>query len=422
VKGTDRHFVLVCQVTGIQRRYHETKKNDNSETIDTCVARYEQHTLTKFIYQKTIIKEVNKQVTPEQQQAIELARDYAEAIVETVREPLVVLDASLRVLTANRSFYRIFHVNKKDTEHKLIYELGNGQWDHPKLRFLLEDILPQKSFFQDFELEHEFPVIGKRIVCLNGRKIVQKNHNEPMILLAIEDITEKKMLEDQKDDFISIASHELKTPVTSMKVYSQLLQKHPLLTSDAKTADMLIKMDVQMNRLTELVSSFMNVYQIGTNKLRLHKTHFEFDTLLSEVVANFQYTVTTHFVEQHDEGSVSVFADRSRMNQVLVNLISNAIKYSPDAEKVVVKQTTDTTGITISVQDFGMGIPKNEQSRIYERFFRAKGKKEGKIPGLGLGLFISSEIVKQHGGKLWVDSAVGKGSTFYFTLPRGKTQ
>src|SRR3954468_11677709 len=91
---------------------------------------------------------------------VELARDYAEAIVETVREPLVVLDSDLRVLTANRSFYKIFHVNKKQTEHKLIYKLGNGQWDHPKLRYLLNDILPQKSFFQDFEIEHEFPVIG----------------------------------------------------------------------------------------------------------------------------------------------------------------------------------------------------------------------------------------------------------------------
>lgn len=116
---------------------------------------------------------------------VELERDYAEAVVETVREPLVVLDSDLRILTANRSFYKIFHVNKKQTENKLIYELGNGQWNHPGLRHLLNDILPQKSFFQDFEIEHEFPVIGKRVVLLNGRKIIQKKDNEPMILLAM---------------------------------------------------------------------------------------------------------------------------------------------------------------------------------------------------------------------------------------------
>jgi signal transduction histidine kinase len=154
--------------------------------------------------------------------------------------------------------------------------------------------------------------------------------------------------------------------------------------------------------------------------LRLHKKHFELAELIAEVVANFQYTVTSHTVVQNGKLKARVFADNARINQVLVNLISNAIKYSPDADKVIVNLTKTKDKITVSVQDFGMGIPKEEQSRIYERFFRAKGKKEGKIPGLGLGLFISSEVVKQHGGNLWVDSKEGKGSTFYFTLPLGK--
>lgn len=351
---------------------------------------------------------------------VELERDYAEAIVETIREPLVVLDTDLHVLTANRSFFKIFHVNKKETEHKLFYKLGNGQWNHPKLRYLLADILPQKSFFQDFEIEHEFPIIGKRVMLLNGRKIIHKNHNEPMILLAIEDITEKKQIERQKDDFISIASHELKTPVTSMKMYAQILQKHPLLTNDKKASDMLSKMDLQMNRLTELVASFMNVYKLGTGKLRLHKKHFELPELIAEIVANFQYTVTSHTVEQNGESKARVFADPARINQVLVNIISNAIKYSPDADKAIITLTKTKEKVTVTIQDFGIGIPKDEQNRIYERFFRAKGKKEGKIPGLGLGLFISAEIIKQHGGDLWVDSVNKRGSTFYFTLPIGK--
>lgn len=348
---------------------------------------------------------------------VEEARDYAEAIVETVREPLVVLDGNLRVITANRSFYKIFHVTKKDTEQKLIYRLGNKQWDNPKLRHLLENILPQKTFFQDFEIEHDFPVIGKRTVLLNARKVVQKNSNKPMILLAIEDVTEKKHIEQQKDDFISIASHELKTPVTSMKAYAQLLQKHPLITNDKKASFMLEKMDIQMNRLMELVASFMNVYKMRSGKLRLKKQRFQLEELIAEVVGNFQYTISSHIVERTDDLKIKVYADKARIHQVLVNLISNAIKYSPDADKVIISQEQDSDKVTVSIQDFGMGIPKEEQSKIYERFFRAKGKKEGNIPGLGLGLFISSEIVKQHGGDLWVKSKEGKGSTFYFTLP-----
>lgn len=350
-------------------------------------------------------------------QKVEEARDYAEAIVETVREPLVVLDEKLRIITANRSFYKIFRVNKVETEKKPIYEVGNGQWDNSRLRHLLENILPQKTFFQDFEIEHDFPDIGKRTFILNARKVVQKNGNNPMILLAIEDITEKKHIEQQKDDFISIASHELKTPVTSMKAYANLLQRHPLITSDKKATLMLEKMDAQMNRLTELVASFMNVYKMGTGKLRLKKTRFNLEELITEVVGNFQYTVSSHIVERTDDSKVEVYADKARIHQVLVNIISNAIKYSPDADKVKVSQKPEKGKVTVSIEDFGMGIPKEEQSRIFERFYRAKGQKEGNIPGLGLGLFISNEIVKQHGGEIGFKSTEGKGSTFYFALP-----
>jgi signal transduction histidine kinase len=265
-------------------------------------------------------------------------------------------------------------------------------------------------------------MIGKRTVLLNARKVIQKNNNEPMILLAIEDVTEKKHIEQQKDDFISIASHELKTPVTSMKAYTQLLQKHPLITNDKKASFMLEKMDAQMNRLTELVASFMNVYKMRSGKLRLKKEYFQLEELIAEVVGNFQYTISSHVVERTEDVKIKIYADKSRIYQVLVNLISNAIKYSPDAEKVIVSQKKDTDKVIVSVQDFGMGIPKEEQHKIYERFFRAKGKREGNIPGLGLGLFISSEIVKQHGGELWVKSKVGKGSTFYFTLPLVKAK
>ncbi|PJE63250.1 hypothetical protein COU88_00545, partial [Candidatus Roizmanbacteria bacterium CG10_big_fil_rev_8_21_14_0_10_39_6] len=285
-----------------------------------------------------------------------------------------------------------------------------------RLRHLLKSILTHKTFFQDFEIEHDFPIIGKRTVLLNARMLVQKNKNNPMILLAIEDVTEKKHIERQKDDFISIASHELKTPVTSMKAYTHLLQKHPLITNDKKASYMLEKLDLQMNRLTELVASFMNVYKIRTGKLRLKKQRFQLEELISEVVGNFQYTISSHIVEHTDDVKVKVYADKARIHQVLVNLISNAIKYSPDADKVKVSKKIDKDKVVVSVQDFGMGIPKEEQNRIYERFFRTKRNREGSIPGLGLGLFISTEIIKQHGGELWMKSIEGKGSTFYFSL------
>lgn len=346
-----------------------------------------------------------------------VAFEHAEAIVDTVREPLVVLDENLKVITANKSFYKIFHVTKKDTLRRSIYALGNGQWDNPKLKHLLNDILPKKSWFQNFEIEHDFPLIGRRIVLLNARRLHQKNTNEQLILLAIEDITERRHIERQKDDFIGIASHELKTPVTSIRAYGQILQKHHLQTKDKKAAFLLSKMDKQLIRLNELVASFVNVYKLQTGKLKLRKKTFSLNELVDEVVGNFQYTLQSHSITKKDFSKTEIFADRTRISQVLINLISNAIKYSPQETNVVIQVATTKKEVTVSIEDFGMGIPKEEQLNVFERFFRAKGKREGSIPGLGLGLFISTEIVKQHKGKLWVKSTEGKGSTFYFTLP-----
>jgi signal transduction histidine kinase len=139
--------------------------------------------------------------------------------------------------------------------------------------------------------------------------------------------------------------------------------------------------------------------------------------LIDSTILDFKYTSKSHIVEYSHKSEVSIYADRERIAQVLINLISNAIKYSPQAKKIVVNSTIDKNNVKVSIQDFGLGIPTGEQSKIFGRFFRVKGKKEKGISGLGLGLYISQEIVTQHKGKLWVESTEGKGSTFYFSLP-----
>lgn len=341
----------------------------------------------------------------------------SDAIVDTIREPLVVLDANFCVIMANKSFYRIFHVTKKDTENKSLYELGNGQWNIPKLKHLLTNILPKKSWFSDFEIEQDFPVIGKRIFLLNARKVIQSKNNKPMVLLAIEDITERMHIEEQKDDFIGIASHELKTPVTSIKMYGQILKQSYGKKDEEKTKYILTKMDEQINRLNELVASFVNVYKLKTGKLILKKKKFNLSKLVTEIIGNFQYTINTHTITQEGETDIMILADKERISQVLINIISNAVKYSQQPSKIIVGISKDKKRAIVSVQDFGMGIPIEQQSKVFERFFRVKGMKESKIPGLGLGLFISNEIVKQHKGELWLVSKKDKGTTFYFSLP-----
>src|SRR6202163_1975502 len=127
---------------------------------------------------------------------VEDIQNYAQNIVDTVREPLLILDATLRVRSANRAFYQTFHVTPAETENRLIYELGNGQWDIPDLRTLLEDIIPKNSVFNDFELEHDFPAIGRRVMLLNARKLKAGHHGE-LLVLAMEDVTDRRRAEEE---------------------------------------------------------------------------------------------------------------------------------------------------------------------------------------------------------------------------------
>jgi PAS domain S-box-containing protein len=348
---------------------------------------------------------------------LKYALDYSEAIVDSVRVPLVVLNKKLQVLTANRAFYDTFKLTPQETENKSIYKLNGSAWNISKLKVLLEKILPANTHLDNYEVAIEFPHMGQRIMLLNARRTYRQVNNTEAILLAFEDITHRKQLEKQKDDFIGVVSHELKTPLTSVRAFSQLLEKHLQQNNDKRGIFFLSKMTNQLERLTQLMASFVNVYKIQNGKLALHKKNFEMDELISSIVSDFQYITKTHSVERHGHLKMTIYADRERIAQVLVNLISNAIKYSPGADKVNVIASQQEKMIIIAVQDFGLGIPKEEQDKIFERFFRVKGKREEDISGLGLGLYISNEIITRHKGKIWVESKEGEGSTFYFSLP-----
>ncbi len=348
---------------------------------------------------------------------LKYALDYSEAIVDSVHLPLVVLNKKLQVLTANRSFYDTFKLTPLETENQLVYKLNQHAWNIPKLKILLEKILPANTQFDNYEVEIDLPHVGKRTMLLNARRTYRQVNNTEAILLAFDDITDRKQLEKQKDDFIGIVSHELKTPLTSIIIFAQLLEKHHKQIKDERGSYFLSKMTEQIENLTHLMASFVNVYKIQNGKLELHKKNFEVNELINIVVSDFQYTTKSHIVEYNDQSKVTIYADKERIMQVLVNLISNAIKYSPTGDRVIVSLSQDGNNIIISVQDFGLGIPKEEQNRVFDRFFRVKGKDENNISGLGLGLYISYEIITQHKGKIWVESIEGKGSTFRFSLP-----
>jgi len=250
------------------------------------------------------------------------------------------------------------------------------------------------------------------------------------------DITERRRLEQRKDEFIALASHELKTPITALKLSTQLLQRHLQKAEtaaqglahdtspnagDGITARQLSRMNEQLNKLTELVNDLLDVSKIEAGKLDYHMQEVDFDTWLGEYVEDLRPLSEPQGIVLTRSGTGTLVFDTDRIGQVLTNFITNAIKYSPSSERIIVTGHIDDGGARVGVQDFGIGIPESDLERVFDRFYQSHGggSSTGSYPGLGLGLYISAQIVKRHGGRIWVESEQGKGSTFYFELPAG---
>jgi PAS domain S-box-containing protein len=234
---------------------------------------------------------------------------------------------------------------------------------------------------------------------------------------ACVDITEQKQLQNQKDEFIGIASHELKTPVTSIKAYAQVLEAMFRKSGDERKANMVVKMNNQIDRLTSLIGDLLDVTKIQSGRLQFNDTLFDFNQLMHDMVEDLQRTTEKHQIITELKTVGQVYADKDRISQVLTNLVTNAIKYSPDADKIIVKAEVADNQVMVCVQDFGIGISHDKKDKVFEQFYRVSGDKQHTFPGLGLGLYISSEIIKREGGRIWVNSVQGKGSTFCFSLP-----
>lgn len=236
------------------------------------------------------------------------------------------------------------------------------------------------------------------------------------VLHAAINVTKQVHLQQQKDEFLGIASHELKTPVTSIKAYAQVLERMIRNDGDEKKANMVQKMDLQLNRLTGLIGDLLDVTKIQSGKMTYNPVRFDFDLLVREIVEEMQHTTSQHQIRFDLNCNSLVWADKERIGQVITNFLSNAIKYSTDLHHIDVKSYKQNHELILSVQDYGIGISKDLQHLIFDQFYRVAGNLQHTYPGLGLGLYISSEIIKNEGGRIWLDSDEGKGSTFYFAI------
>lgn len=341
---------------------------------------------------------------------------FASALIDAVHEPILILDKDFTIQAANSAFFKTFKLTSRELMQRNLKSFIPRNPQLKRLSSRLQKLHITKTF-REFEIRYRFTKIGERILLINAKQINFNSEQSDLILLSIEDVTQRKLIEQQKDDFVGYVTHELKTPLTSLSAFIQILQGYHQKKNDKRSQFLVSKVASQVERLTHLLTSFNNVYKAQNGMLKINKTQFDLHELVTDTVETFQYTTATHMITIEGSIKKQIRGDKERIRQVLVNLLINAIKYSPTADMILVKLKDEPKKVVVSVEDFGMGIPQSQQTHIFERFFRVKSKEKYNVKGLGLGLYITREIVNAHGGKLWVESTEGKGSTFSFSLP-----
>jgi signal transduction histidine kinase/CheY-like chemotaxis protein len=367
---------------------------------------------------------------------LEQIEAYAQDVVDTVREPLLILDSSLRVHSANGAFYQTFHVSAEETENQLIYELGNGQWDIPDLRTLLEDIVPTSSVFNDFELEHDFPVIGRRVMLLNARKLREGSHAE-LLVLAMEDVTERRRAEGEvatakeaaetanrtKSLFLANMSHELRTPLNAILGFSEMLQEEAVERDLQDFSADLQKISTAGKHLLGLINDILDLSKIEAGKMELHLEAFSIATLIAEVATTIEMQVAKNGNKLQiicAPGVGIMRADLSKVRQGLFNLVSNAAKFTHDGKIKIEaeRQLMDGTDwIVFRVSDTGIGLSSEQIVRLFQSFTQADASTTRKFGGTGLGLALTRRFCQMMSGDVTVHSVPGEGSVFTIKLP-----
>ena len=298
------------------------------------------------------------------------------------------------------------------------FDEGINAFIHPDDRKKVMDQWVQvKDNGAPMELEYRWKRHDDTYIWMLARVISIRNEKGEIMLWigTATDINEQKKLLEQKDQFIGVASHELKTPLTSVKAYAQLVDQS-LSADEYEGAKIFIKKTyMYIGRMEQLIKDLLDVSRIQAGKMSYNMCEFEFTDFASEVLNDIKQLNKSYNIQLRSAGPVTVYGDKHRIEQVLDNLVSNAIKYSKSETDIEISVLKEFKALHVIVKDKGVGIPKENLNRIFDRFYRVN--EDSHVSGLGLGLFIAKEIITRHNGEIWVESEIGKGTAFHFTLP-----
>ncbi len=384
------------------------------------------------------------------------ARDYAQAIIATIHEPMIILDKDLRVKSANKSFYDNFRVKEAETVGVLLYDLGNKQWNIPSLRELLEDIIPKNSHFQGLEISHYFQDIGQKIMQLNASRIIQKSQGEQLILLAIADITEQKRIEKEfteakvfaelatgiaevqqskaekatliaedavkaKQQFLSNMSHEIRTPMNAIVGFTNVVLKTKL---DDSQKQYLNAIKISGDALIVLINDILDLAKVDAGKMSIDHSPFNLFESISGILQMFETKVKEKNIELFKEYDLTIpptlVGDPMRLRQIIINLLNNAVKFTKEGKITIkvckLKEDDQKATVEFTITDTGIGISKDKLGKIFNSFEQVAKDNDTTYGGSGLGLAIVKQLVELQGGTIIVKSKPGIGSTFGFIL------
>jgi two-component system sensor histidine kinase VicK len=377
-----------------------------------------------FVVNATPVKDENFQVIKmygtatdihDSKQAEEALRDSEQRLQQALSIPtvgVIFFDLQGVIHHANEAFCRLSGYTKDD------FHVGKVRWDEVTPPEFMQATLTSR---EELRTSGENTPYQKQCIRPDGSRwwglFAGKRLSKNECVEFVVDITEQKQNEQRKNYFISMVSHELKTPLTSTIGYIQVSQKKAAMKGDQVTGSMLERASKQLKKMTNLINGFLNVGRLEAGQIHIDKKHFDMAVLVKEVEESLVPEATTHQIVFAPTEETWVNIDNDKIEQVINNFISNAIKYSPLHTTIQITCLRLGTNVRVAVKDEGMGVRLEDQAKLFDRFYRVEGQETLSIAGFGIGLYLCKEIIDRHGGNIGVQSTMGKGSTFWCELP-----